>query len=157
MKTSAHFGSVVRWDFEYRFTNHIAIGAEAQLTSYATGAVYSSSPLPSNYPARFPAGAPAMGSYVRTAVRFSFRAIANNQIIQSRNINAIYEFHHSPDLIYRRTEVAETPVDALVIAAHPTTRELLRRRNCANGKRGQAWGLLECNARRDGVARYARN
>ncbi len=66
------FGGAV--GFEYRFTNHIAIGAEAQLTSYATGAVYSSSPLPSNYPARFPAGrtSDAVLTSANVAVRFFF-------------------------------------------------------------------------------------
>lgn len=66
------FGGAV--GFEYRFTNHIAIGAEAQLTSYATGAVYSSSPLPSNYPARFPAGrtSDAILTSANVAVRFFF-------------------------------------------------------------------------------------
>lgn len=66
------FGGTV--GFEYRFTNHIALGAEAQLTSYATGAVYSSSPLPSNYPARFPVGrtSDAVLTSANVAVRFFF-------------------------------------------------------------------------------------
>lgn len=66
------FGGAV--GFEYRFTNHIALGAEAQLTSYATGAVHSSSPLPSNYPARFPVGrtSDAVLTSANVAVRFFF-------------------------------------------------------------------------------------
>ena len=60
--------------FEYRLTKHISLGAEAHLTSYATGAVTSLSPLPSNYPTRFPAGrtSDAVVTSANAAIRFFF-------------------------------------------------------------------------------------
>lgn len=66
------FGGVV--GFEYCITKHVALAAEAHLTSYATGAVSSTSPLPSNYPARFLAGrtSDAVLTSANVAVRFFF-------------------------------------------------------------------------------------
>ncbi|MFY7999867.1 MAG: outer membrane beta-barrel protein [Candidatus Kapaibacteriota bacterium] len=61
--------------FEYLLTKHIAIGAEAHLTSYATGATNSYiSTLPSNYPARFPVGrtSDAALTSANVAIRFFF-------------------------------------------------------------------------------------
>jgi hypothetical protein len=66
------FGGVV--GFEYCFTKHIALAGEAHLTSYATGTPYTTSQLPSNYPARFPAGrtSDAVLTSANVAVRFFF-------------------------------------------------------------------------------------
>ena len=54
-------------------------------------------------------------------------------------------FTITPDLIYRRTEAAETPVDALVIAAHPDDAEL----SCGGviaqmASEGKRVGIVEC-------------
>jgi hypothetical protein len=48
------FGGVV--GFEYSLGARVAVGADARLTRYETGATSSTSPLPANYPARFPFG-----------------------------------------------------------------------------------------------------
>ena len=48
------FGGV--FGFEYSLSERVALGADARLTHYETGATSSTSPLPANYPARFPFG-----------------------------------------------------------------------------------------------------
>lgn len=57
--------------FEYSITRHVAFGAEAHITSYATGAVSSRSPLPADYPARFPAG--RTSDVILTSARIALR------------------------------------------------------------------------------------
>lgn len=60
--------------FEYRLGGHFVVGAEAHLTSYVTGAVHSLSPLPNEYPIRFPVGrtSDVVVSSANVAFRFFF-------------------------------------------------------------------------------------
>lgn len=60
--------------FEYRFAQHFAVGAEAHLTNYTTGAVASLSDVPKDYPIRFPAGrtSDAIVTSANLAFRFFF-------------------------------------------------------------------------------------
>ncbi|MCU0427052.1 MAG: hypothetical protein MUF71_15650 [Candidatus Kapabacteria bacterium] len=66
------FGGVL--GFEYRFARHFALGAEAHLASYTTGAMSSTNPPPSDYPVRFPAGrtSDAVLTSANVALRFFF-------------------------------------------------------------------------------------